>query len=739
LIDNIKMKPKLLGILLLTGLVPLGVIAFLILRQAEAELMEQSFHQLAAVRQHQKARIESYLVEAQEDARVLAQSTDARQIYLLLREYHDRLQVAADEPFPVHTREYESIYASLGSFLHNYAAQYGYYDVFLVCTAHGHVMYTTARESDLGANLSVGPLRHTALAELHRQIARTGRPGFADYAPYPPSNDVPAAFVGAPVVLDNEMIGLVALQLPHQQINKIMQQRAGMGRTGETYLVGADLRMRSDSFLDPEGHSVEASFAGTAAENGVDTEAARRALEGETGRGLIVDYTGSQVLSAYAPIDALGTRWALLAEINLNEVQEPIDALRRTTVGVALAIALALSLLAYWLASRIAGPVVEIARAARSISRGDVDQQLVHRSADEVGALADSFRDLIDYIQSIARAADRLAQGDLTAAVEPRSDADALAHSFGHMTDELRSVFCQLRDQAGHLSSAAQQLSAVSSQVSASVAGVSVNATAVASAAEQMSANMKSVSASAQNSSNSIVTVASSTEEMTATVSEIARSTEAARQISSSAVATVDSAASRVQELGQAAQAIGRVIDVITDIAEQTKLLALNATIEAASAGDAGKGFAVVASEVKELARQTGEATEEIRASIAGIQDASQSTVTEIGQIQDVIAKVSDNVTSIAAAVEEQAVTTADIAQNISGASQGVQTVTDNVSQSAEAATSIAAEIETVDRASSEVDHAVQQVSLQAGQLRELGAALEEMIAPYRLDASGDA
>ena len=174
-----------------------------------------------------------------------------------------------------------------------------------------------------------------------------------------------------------------------------------------------------------------------------------------------------------------------------------------------------------------------------------------------------------------------------------------------------------------------------------------------------------------------------------------------------------------------------QVIEVIVEIAEQTKLLALNATIEAASAGEAGKGFAVVAGEVKELARQTNDATAEIRNRIESIQQSMGGTVDQIGQIQQVMQTVNELVTHIAAAVEEQAATTRSMAQGVGQAAAGVQGVTTSVGQAASASQSIAAEIAAVNAASHDVNQAAAAVNAQAEELSNLGANLKEMVAQF--------
>ena len=386
-------------------------------------------------------------------------------------------------------------------------------------------------------------------------------------------------------------------------------------------------------------------------------------------------------------------------------------------------------------------PIISLQRAIRRISRGDVGGDRVAgilpahtcRRRDEIGEVCRAFHDLAEYLVEVADAAERLSQGDLSAAVQSRSDEDILARSFARMSASLRGVFERLARQAASLRQASQLLHDVSGEVSAGLADVTANATTVAAAADAMSANMAAVSSSAEQSSAGIGTVAESAEQMTATIGEVARNAEAGRKITGAAVDTVDSASRRVDELGRAARQIGTVIDVIIDIAEQTKLLALNATIEAASAGDAGKGFAVVANEVKELARQTGEATERIRASVAAIQESTSSTVSEIGEIQGVIADANENVTSIAAAVEEQATTTGDIACSVADAARGVHTVTDSVGQSAAAATAIATEIAKVNQTADAVSAATGQLGQQAEELLALGAELESMVAGFQL------
>ncbi len=193
------------------------------------------------------------------------------------------------------------------AFFQKYKEMYGYYDLFLI-NPDGYCFYTVAEEADYQTNFINGQYASSNLGQLTREVLSSRRFGFADFEPYAPSNGEPCAFVAQPCVVKGSVEMIVALQLPLQAVNDIMQERSGLGETGETYLVGADKLMRSDSYLDPTGHSVAASFAGTVDRNGVDTEAARKALSGETDASLIIDYNGNPVLSAYRPLEVFGTR-----------------------------------------------------------------------------------------------------------------------------------------------------------------------------------------------------------------------------------------------------------------------------------------------------------------------------------------------------------------------------------------------------------------------------------------------
>jgi len=331
--------------------------------------------------------------------------------------------------------------------------------------------------------------------------------------------------------------------------------------------------------------------------------------------------------------------------------------------------------------------------------------------------------------------AETLSRGDFTETLDIRQkdEIGVLVKALNNMVSSLGNMFKKVAIGVGTLSTSSAELSAISQQMSSGAENTHAKSNVVAAAAEEMSANMTSVAAATEQASTNVTMVASATEELTATVNEIARNSDRASAITHKAVSEADSASETVNELGKAAREIDKITEVITEISEQTNLLALNATIEAARAGEAGRGFSVVASEIKELAKQTAEATQKIKREIGGIQDSTEGTVSQIKQISKVINEVDEIVSTTAAAVEEQSVTTKEIATNVAQASQGIQEITENVAQSAVVAGEIAKDIAGVHQASEENVTSSSQVSISAEELHKLAKQLKDMAGRFKI------
>lgn len=269
-------------------------------------------------------------------------------------------------------------------------------------------------------------------------------------------------------------------------------------------------------------------------------------------------------------------------------------------------------------------------------------------------------------------------EGDLTQRLTVWSEDEIgeLAKWFNLFVEKIQNTVRVIGDNIQSLAGSAEELTAVSQQMSSN--------------SEETAAQANVVSAASEQVSKSVQTVAAGAEEMSASIKEIAKNTNDAARVAKEAVDVAEQTNQTITKLGASSTEIGNVIKVITSIAEQTNLLALNATIEAARAGEAGKGFAVVANEVKELAKQTGQATEDISQKISAIQHDTQGAVTAIQQIGEVINQVNDIANTIASAVEEQSVTTNEMARNVEEAAKGSNEIVQNISGVAQAAQSTA-------------------------------------------------
>ncbi|WP_321476873.1 MCP four helix bundle domain-containing protein [uncultured Paludibaculum sp.] len=309
-------------------------------------------------------------------------------------------------------------------------------------------------------------------------------------------------------------------------------------------------------------------------------------------------------------------------------------------------------------------------------------------------------------LQESSAVLSKIAQSDLTARVQGsyRGDHARLKDDIGRMATDLHDSIRSFSQHTQTIASSAEQLTAVSQQMAGNAEETATQANVVAGASDEVSRNVSAVAAGA--------------EQMQASIREIAKNANEAARVARNAVGAAHSTNQTVNKLGESSQEIGKVIKVITSIAQQTNLLALNATIEAARAGEAGKGFAVVANEVKELAKQTAKATEEIGGKIDAIQTDTKEAVKAIGEIGSIINQINDISNSIASAVEEQTVTTNEIGRSVNEAAKGTNAIASNISGVAEAAKSTT-------KGATETQGA-------AAELSRMAAQLQAIVSKYR-------
>ncbi len=338
-------------------------------------------------------------------------------------------------------------------------------------------------------------------------------------------------------------------------------------------------------------------------------------------------------------------------------------------------------------------------------------------------------------ILKTAEFADTLAKGDFSGSldVEQKDEIGKMAQSLNLMTSEVATMLKDIISGISTMSNNSEELDAIAQEMAAGSADTSAKSTTVAAAAEEMSINMNSVAAAMEEASSNTGLVAAATEELTSSVGKISEGAGRAQEISGQAVNQSSETSQKMEALGEAASKIGKVTETITEISEQTNLLALNATIEAARAGEAGKGFAVVANEIKELAKQTADATVDIKNQIGSMQDTTASTVEDIKKISAIIAEINDVINIIGVAVEEQASVTGEITENISQSSLGISEVNENVAQSTVVVSDISKDISEVNVAAANMAKSNHLVEESADSLSSLAQQLQQMVAKFKV------
>ena len=624
---------------------------------------------------------------------------------------------------------YSEFHPTVHPVFRDFMEKFGFYDILLVDSKSGDIVYSVIKELDFTTSLISGPYAETNLGEAFRKandVEDKDAVILVDYKRYPPSYDAPASFIASPIFKENEKIGVAIFQIPIDLLNEIMGERAGLGETGESYLVGPDYLMRSDSFRDLDNHSVAASFANPS-EGNVDTEASKEALAGNTDTKIISDYNGNPVLSAYTPVNIGDSTWALIAEISKAEAFAGVNTLKRLICIVGIVCACAILAFSLFFSRYISKPIGVIVDLAKKVAAGDFTQKVSINRGDELGTLASTFN---------------------------------------RMVTELSNTMSKIKGNAKVLSSASEQLSTISStmasgaeeissqtlSVSDSTNEMSTTINTMASASEEMSVNTTTVSSTSEELSANMNSVTAAIDEMTASINHVTENAKKTSDVSTNATMMSSTASDAMNTLGISASEIGNVTAVIKRIAEQTNLLALNATIEAASAGNAGKGFAVVANEIKELANQSALAAEDIAIKIKSVQTNTKDAIRIVETIANINNTINDSINVISSSVQEQTNTANNISSNVSEANDGIGNISKSIGEiavgtnevakksgeTANAANDISSSIDMVNKAVTDSANNAGMVSKSANDLSDMASELQKTVNRFKLNNHDD-
>jgi signal transduction histidine kinase/ActR/RegA family two-component response regulator len=444
---------------LAAALVPLIVVALVSYEASRSALKAQAFRQLESARTLKKDGIERSFRERARAVSVLTRDPYVAQAFGELCGAYRAAGGAASRRIAGHDRRrfeapaaYREVHDRHFPYLAGYVDEQGYYDLLLLDAATGESCFSVQKESDFAAAVGTDP---TALGDLWRSVTRERRAAVSDTRLYPPSANAAAQFVAAPILVDGAVAGVAALQISIDSIDVIMGERAGMGRTGDTYLVGADGRLRSDSQLD-RARTVEAAFRGELRPGAVDREASGRALAGQTGSGILRERDGRSVLAAWAPVDVGGVTWAIIAVIGEAEIDAQIDDTLNAKILALLAAAAVVGVLLALLVSFGIARAVGDASAQVSMLSGAVLAGNL-RARGDPGAVSRDLRDIVRRVNDLVDAFVRVT--DEKRRLEERIDrmarleaigtlAGGIAHDFNNI---LTSMFAYLDIIEGEL------------------------------------------------------------------------------------------------------------------------------------------------------------------------------------------------------------------------------------------------------------------------------------------------
>ncbi|VAW34593.1 Methyl-accepting chemotaxis sensor/transducer protein, partial [hydrothermal vent metagenome] len=385
---------------------------------------------------------------------------------------------------------YSQLHARYHPAINAFLEKFGYYDIFLVDADSGNIVYSALKEVDFATSLKDGPYADTNFADAFKNAVSAGSSDvfiLEDFKPYVPSYNAPASFIASPIYDKGKLEGVLVLQMPIDAINTIMTsnkewKKIGLGDSGESYIVGSDLKLRNDSrFLidDKAGYLSllrEKGFPGREVDTiekldtsillqDVKNETARMAIAGNSGYKIVSDYRDIPVLSAYAPLDIPGVQWAILADINEAEAFAPLTRLKKLVIVMTIIIIGIVIAIAWFVAKSIAQPVVHVAELAAKVAAGDLTVPDVKaKNNDEIGMLVGSLN---------------------------------------NMKGNLNKMMGQIMTMADHVAAASTELSATSTQIVNGIDRQSSQTSQVATAMEEMSATVLEVARNSQGASES--------------------------------------------------------------------------------------------------------------------------------------------------------------------------------------------------------------------------------------------
>lgn len=670
----ISLSVKLTLTLTALAIVSIAFLSTILVRTANTAIEQQVFNHLSAVAQLKSNQVFSFFDRKFADLEIIAEDLNTEQAVNSLAEYLN----STDNTFNVNTKAYNQLYQQIDPFYRSLKVNLDVHDLLLIDAKYGNVMYSVNKNADLGTKLASGEYSNSNLADLWKNIVNQRKERYmVDFSFYVPSKEN-VIFLGVPVYNHSqEIVAVFALQMGSQELDVIMNESTGMGESGETYLVGEDFFMRSDSRFKNET---------TVLEQQVNTSSVEMAFNNQSGQHIINDYRGIPVLSYYDKLslkEKFGTDhdWAIISEIDKEEAFEAEQTLINRIILNGLIIVLVVIASAVLIARSFTKPLLELARVTKLLAEGDLRQEISIRSNDEIGSLATSYRT---------------------------------------MQAKLRKQMDELKEGINVLASSSSEIMAMMSQLASGSAETATSVSETTTTIEEVKQTAEVSVQKAREVSDTAQKIASISKQGQHSVEE---TIEGMNRIK----VQMKSIADIVIQLSEKSNTIGEIANNVSDLAEQSNLLAVNASIEAAKAGEHGKGFSVVAQEIKNLASRSKDSTVQIRSILTDIQKEISNAVMATEQGGKVIeagleqsSSSKEVISTLAAGVEQ----TADANIHIAASSQQQLSGMDQITMA----------MENIKQASHQATEGTMQAEESITELKQLGDKLYHILEEFKLD-----